>query len=73
MCRLKHPRLWQYWLGALVGSFGIMEYPSIKHKCHPPLSETLAALRLGIPIAVGGLILGWHVHNYPLPDKDAQR
>lgn len=69
MCRLKHRRLWQYWLAALFGSFGVMEYPAIKHKCHQPLSETLAELKLGPVILLGGIILGVHVIRYPTAQK----
>lgn len=64
MCRLKHRRLWHMWLLATVGSFGIMEYPAIKHGCHRPLSETLSDLKLGGPILVGGVILGVHILTY---------
>lgn len=65
MCRLKHRRLWRYWLALLVGSFGLMEYPAIKHHCHKPLSDTLSELHLGPAILVGGVILGVHIIRYP--------
>lgn len=64
MCRLKHRRLWHTWLAVTVGSFGLMEYPAIKHKCHLPLSRTLADLKLGVPILVGGVMLGVHIIRY---------
>lgn len=66
MCRCGKNRrsAWYIWLAALFGSLAALEYPAVKHECHDPLSALLHDWKLGVPIALGGFILGVHCIKY---------
>lgn len=65
MCRLKHPRIWDYWLAGVLGSFAALEYPAVRHKCHDPLSDMLHRRKLGPVIFASATWLLIHLLRYP--------